>query len=613
MSAIPTPHGSMLRDPWLLILALPPLLILLHSLGAALGEPAADDFDFLHHVVVERRLNPFDGGGSESFWRPVPHQAYYAVLGPLMLSHPRWVAALHLLGIAALGLMLYALCRDSLPRSQAAAAATFPLLAESSRSLLTWPSHFVELSFLGFSVLAMLLAARHRVVGAGVALGLALLCKEMAVVTAVLLPWVPREPRESQYPRESLRLLGIALLVVAAWMAVYAGVRSGAGLHPPGSITQDPRLMAADFPARAAWAVWNCIRASFSLSAGPSAWDRVAALGAGALVGTAAFVHARSRAARAVLRRHRRWVVWGVAWFLAGALALTVTYPTWAPYRALFASIGLGLALAVFVGSAHTWLLAGLVLLRLVLFLASPGPARNVTGLPEDAGAVVDFARITRVQRFMAEAREALQARFPRLPRGAMVGQHYLPQATQYALGGDRALQVWYRDTTLRWVRFETFRAHPEMPLVTIVQYQPAGDRQVALVDPGAMRAHLEGRALVGAQRWAEAIARFDRSDGLQHDRAALVLLASNAYQRAFCRGALGRLDEAEREARWAVATGQVDARARFVLGLIYFEQGRLDLAKAQLDSALIAAPGDPDALSLLAEVNRHRAMPRPP
>jgi hypothetical protein len=58
-----------------------------------------------------------------------------------------------------------------------------------------------------------------------------------------------------------------------------------------------------------------------------------------------------------------------------------------------------------------------------------------------------------------------------------MVGQHYLPEATQYALGGQRALQVWYRDTTLRWVRFEHVSAHREMPLVTIVEFQPRGGR----------------------------------------------------------------------------------------------------------------------------------------
>ena len=38
-----------------------------------------------------------------------------------------------------------------------------------------------------------------------------------------------------------------------------------------------------------------------------------------------------------------------------------------------------------------------------------------------------------------------------------------------YAFGGDRALQVWYRDTTLHWITYQQFARHPETRVATIM------------------------------------------------------------------------------------------------------------------------------------------------
>src|SRR5262245_12111835 len=85
------------RDWWLWLSVGAPLLLLIRSLGARLGEPAADDFDFLHHVILKHGFALFDGGGSESFWRPLSHQMYYAAFGGLMLTTPWLITAFHLL------------------------------------------------------------------------------------------------------------------------------------------------------------------------------------------------------------------------------------------------------------------------------------------------------------------------------------------------------------------------------------------------------------------------------------------------------------------------------------------------------------------------------------
>ena len=101
-SPVPAPP-PLVRDVWSWLAALAVLPIVLHGLGAPLGEPVAEDFDFLRHNLLLGRHGLLDGGGSLAFWRPVSHQLYYTVLGSLILDHPRVVASLHavLLAVAA--------------------------------------------------------------------------------------------------------------------------------------------------------------------------------------------------------------------------------------------------------------------------------------------------------------------------------------------------------------------------------------------------------------------------------------------------------------------------------------------------------------------------------
>src|SRR5262249_17022115 len=154
--------------------------------------PTADDWDFVDRALLSGRHSLLDGGGSTAFWRPIPHQIYYGLCSSLMLSHPLVVAALHAALLAAVALLAYRAARPRRPGPPAAVVASFPLLAESTRAVFAWPCHIVELSFLLFSVLALHEAAFRRLPSALIALLAALLSKEVAVVTAALLPWVPR-------------------------------------------------------------------------------------------------------------------------------------------------------------------------------------------------------------------------------------------------------------------------------------------------------------------------------------------------------------------------------------------------------------------------------------
>src|SRR5262249_58813321 len=112
---------------------------------------------------------------------------------------------------------------------------------------------------------------------------------------------------------------------------------------------------------------------------------------------------------------------------------------------------------------------------------------------------------------------------------------------------------VWYRDTTLRWMRFDEFRRRPEVEPVGLVEYQPSHLPQVALVDPHAMRALLEASDALGRSAWEPALAALARADSLQTDRDAAVFLGTLAGKRALCHVTLREWDAADQDAHAAL------------------------------------------------------------
>src|SRR5207244_5316067 len=141
------------------------------------------------------------------------HQLYYLTLGPLIMTHPRAVSAIHVALLALTAFLLYRVLRRAWPGPRAAAAASFPLLAESTRTLISWPSHFVDLGSLLFAVIALHEASRRRMVTSLIALLASLLCKELAVATALLIPFMPQGGDRRERTRWGIAYAG----VTAAW------------------------------------------------------------------------------------------------------------------------------------------------------------------------------------------------------------------------------------------------------------------------------------------------------------------------------------------------------------------------------------------------------------
>lgn len=589
------------RDPWAWLSALAVLALVLASRGAPLGVPVAEDFDFLHRALLEPTRTLLDGGGSLAFWRPLSHQLYYLALGPLMLSHPLAVAALHALLLALAAVLLTRALRPALGGPLAAAVGTFPLLAESTRTLLTWPSHFVDLGLYLFSALAVHEAARRRLPTALAALVAALLCKELAVVTVVLLPFVPGLMGGPGVRGERARWLAGCGAVLVVWAAAYTWVRAHAGLELPHDLERDSALLAVSPLERLAWAWRNSLRAVFSLAAAPGRWDPAIG-GALWLVALAsAVVFARSAAARARLRARAGLVAWGLAWALLGAATLASIFPLWSPNRSQYASVGFGAGAVTLAAAAHPALAGALVALRLGAFALAPPADRVITPEPAERGAFIDFPRITRLQRVMRDTRGVLAERFPTLPHGARVGFHNLPLTAEYAFGDSRALQAWYRDTTLRWVPFAAWRADSLQPVAAFVDYQPAvrPGPQMVLIETDALRAKLEGTTAIRQGRWPDALAALDRARALQRDTNAFIFLGDVTGRRAYTLVALRRYDEARGEAHAALAAWPLDVGARFVVALLLGQARRRDAALAQLDTLLSLSPQHAEALAL--------------
>jgi hypothetical protein len=576
------------RDPWAwaVLLALVPLIV--RSLGAPLGVPVADDWDFLHRALLTSNRSLLDGGGSTAFWRPIPHQLYYLAFSSLMLSHPLAIAALHSVVLGLTGWLLYRAARTRLPAPWAAAVASFPLLTEAARAIVAWPSHMVELSFLFFSVLALHEAAYRRLPSSLVALFAAFLCKEVAVVTALFLPWVPRVETR----RERLRWIVLVAVVTLAWALTYLAVREANHLRLPHDLESSPGTIGTPWLARYAWALVNSARAALSLPGAPVRSQPWLWAASAAHAAAAVWAFVRDPAARQRLRAYTPPITFGALWFAAAAAPITVIYPFWMPHRSLFGGMGLALALACSLGAARPALLAILVALRLGALALAPGAPATISELPPERGAFFDFERLVRIQRVMVETRRALEERHPSLPHGARVGLMHPAILTEYAFGGSLALQCWYRDTTLRWLRFEEFRRSGIL-LDALVLYEPERTPQMMLVEPAAMERYLRSDRALRAGDLADALADLHAADSLQSDTTARVFLSRVAGRRAICWLAMDRAADAEREGLRSLALWRECSDGRYAVASVMSSTGRQSEARAQLDTLLRQYPGD--------------------
>ena len=607
MPQVTAPAPPFMRDPWAWSVLAAVLPLLARAWGAPLGEPFADDFNFLRHAFFDPG-SWLDGGGAVIYWRPLSRQAYFALLGPLIEQAPLAVAILHAALLALASLLLYRAWRVTWPGTWAAAAASFPLLAESSRTFLLWPTSFQDLGALLFSALAIQQASRRRLAWAVAALAAALLCKETAVVTALLIPWLPRAAGDRGM---RWRWAGALAATVVAWAVCYAAVMQRAGL----SFQAQLEAPSPPLGSRFGWALESGLRDAFSLGATPGAvafTPRAAAVALTALVLTAVVVVVAllNSPRRARLAAAAPWIAWGLAWFLANTALLTQVYPLWGSFRSAFGMIGLGVALVAGVWAAGPAALAALVALRLTALAVSPGPPARIALAPQESGATLDFASLARLSRFSAETRRALLSSHPRLPAGAIVAWRHRPLMAQHAFAHGEALQVWYRDSTLRWIAWDDVRRAASRRPDAVLEFEPDQERQVVALALAAAHAYLTAEDELAAGDAEGALAELARADSLQIDRQARVFLASIAGKRALCWLSIGDLEAARHEAERSLSSWRDGGDSRYVLAVLSIIAGKLPEARALLDSLLERLPFDVSARAMLDTVRARERAP---
>ena len=598
------------RDPWAWLVLLSVLPLVWHSLGAPLGEPVAEDFDFLHRALLSGNHSLLDGGGSMAFWRPVAHQLYYLALGPLMLAHPGAVAAIHAALMAIAALLIYLALRPAWSGLAAAVAASFPLFSESTRTLLSWPSHFVDLGLWLFTAVALFAASRGWLALTLIGLALALGCKELAVAAALMIPWLPGIAARGGRRRWLIATYALAIV----WGAAYLAVRRAAHLELPHNLEHNAQILATPIPQKLWWGTWNSLRAIMSLPLTATPHDGMFALALEALglVFAVAMVVRRGAiprlAGRAADPRARgAWTIWGLAWFALASASLAAIYPMWQPNRSAYGAIGLGIALAALLEAAQPLLPAALFALRLGMFATSPGPPATVTAKAPQTGAFMDFDHLVRLQRLMRGVRERLTRDYPTLPHGVQVCQTNMPLLAEYAFGRSFALQAWYRDTTVHWLRYEDFKRDTSLHPVTVVQYEPEHEPMVALVNPRAMRLVEATTQPILKAQWPQALALLTEADSIQKDRGAGAFFSILGTREAIVLSALNRHPEAEAVARMALAQWPGSPNARYWIGFALAQQKRWAESEAVLDTALAIAPGDTLSRQLRASVRASR------
>ncbi|MEQ1834124.1 MAG: hypothetical protein ABL977_13810 [Candidatus Eisenbacteria bacterium] len=581
---MPRPHLT--ADPWLWAALALVLLVVGRAWGAAFGEPVADDFDHLRYALLGHGGSWFDGGGSASFWRPLAYQGYYGLLHDVIMVHPAWISALHVGLLALATVLLYDLVRDRASGREAFAVAGFPLLLEAVRALILVPVHIVDLGLFTASVVAWWCAARGWLWPALLALAAALLCKETAVATALLLPWLART--EARGGRRVW--FAASALVVVVWAAAYLTVRHRFGLALPHGLESQlgPGVLWA--PERYTWAIAGSLRALVSLpmrAESREPWVTVAVV---LVLGFAVVRFAVDGGARARWRAVRGAALVGFAWFALATGTLLTVYPVWSPERVVYASLGLGLALGLTLAAANAWLPLALVLVRVITFALAPGAPEVVSRSAPERGAFVDFERLARLQRLMREARTTLRREFPVLPRGANVAMLHPPFMADYA-GGDRALQVWYRDTTLRWVRWDQMEKTGARGLAGAMEFQEDERPPFRRVEPEALRLLFVAGALDRGEHWQAALDTLERAEARQADRAATHFVGRVLGLRAWCLGATGHLVQAESLARASLAIAPENADGHLTLAALHNGRSEWNQSLAQLDTLLTWYP----------------------
>jgi len=446
--------------------------------GAPLGVPAADDYDYLHALRFERPLDLLGPMGSLWYWRPLSRQAYFALFDGVFFRAPLVIAGVHLLLLLALFVFAYRAARRGFDPLGAAAIAAFPLLAEPTRALVSWPTGAQPLLAMTLIALALHEALARRAWSALLALAGALLSHEQALLALPAVPWAYAHAVEDKRATRRF-LLGTAAVCALYAAARWAAFGHGAGL-PPRDAPATALVAAPAVLARSLAAQFDLATLSGDARRGVFALE--------AVLGIAALALCLRRDVRARLRARAAALAAGGAWFALGILPLAFAAALWTPRHTSLPALGLGLLACGALACAAPRLALAFTTVRLAALLLAPTAALIVPEHMSAETTPMSFLHLARLQRTADSARQALFAAHPTLPARTTVQYWSLPRDTEIAFAGARAVEVWYRDPTLDfrfWNRYDPGHDRSGEPILGFNVDVP---EPAVVMRPGAVR-----------------------------------------------------------------------------------------------------------------------------
>jgi len=429
-----------LTEPqWLALGAASILVLWFACRGALFGVPVADDYDFLYW----QRFHPFtiwDSMGTAYYWRPVGRQLYYGLVGPILFHAPWLVAVLHgalLLGTA---WFMYRIARRALTPGVSVAIAVTALLAEPTRSLFVWPTaaQYV-LAMFGATVAVHEALAGRRWTAWLAALG-AVLSHGAASLVLYALPLIAwfRTRRLSEALIWVAGSLGIGAIWIGGHLIGHDNFFAGG--------TVDSALIQRFWRA-----IRYAITAHFGMEDARPGFGPVLWVGYALVFGSAIALYGLDEHARMRLRRSRLWLAGAGAWFLLGVAPLGLLFPDWSSWRIGVACLGLAFAAIGFLGLARPWLAAAFIAVQTVaLLVALPAPSGIIKNTPVTTSRI-GFVRLVRLQRTVDGARRILFAAHPTLRKGADIAYWSRVAMTEVGFEREKAIRVWYGDSTITW------------------------------------------------------------------------------------------------------------------------------------------------------------------
>jgi len=441
-----------------------------------------DDFVFLARV----QSHPLAAFGPEpgAFYRPLPRALYFWPLAGLGSSGALVAHIANLLLLAVSIYLLVSLVRDlGGDRAGALAGLFFAGLAPAA-SLVAWASASQDLFAILFTLAALRLRSRGRILGATLSIAAALLSKETAVCAIpVLVLWdgiVGRKP--ARIGRGALAFGGLAL----AWALLHPGIRALASRgfeREPRAYVGFANLAVSEFHARHyAFALVNwpgppgaSIRRTPANGWTSGQWAAVGAALAIAFAGLFLLPRHESEGPRQPGLSLPRAALLGALLTLPALALPALMIQRWAAYFVCMPALGVAI-------------LAGICLSRVPLALAMGAVAAYV-GLGFWGRAIDTQSSNALTERSFVEASHAIgevergfRSLRPVFPRDSQV---LVSVASSGLLGIDgtmhdgQALRTFYREPSLRTLRPERRLPRPRAEFL----YRITGARDVVEID----------------------------------------------------------------------------------------------------------------------------------